>query len=259
MSDTDNIELKKRSRRRLVGAAALALLAAIVLPMVMDKEPGIPVQDIQVTIPDRDADGAVVRPIGGRAATNAEAAVAPSPEEQAPTAASADSGKPVTNVPAGGAPAPEAAAKPLPVSPSMTPAPSAMAAPVPPSSPHAAQATPQAAPATPQPPPTRKEIPAPPVSTAVGSDRAKAILEGRASSPTDASGEGFVIQVGAFSEATKAASIAGDLKKRGFAAYTEKAGSMTRVRIGPYRVREDADRAAQRLRAGGVSGSVMSR
>lgn len=255
MSDTDNIELKKRSRRRLVGAAALALLAAIVLPMVMDKEPGIPVQDIQVTIPDRDADGAVVRPIGGRAATNAEAPVAPSPEEQAPVAASGDPGKPAGSVPAEGAPAPETAVKPLPaapVSPSMQPAPSATSALAPPSASLAAQAAPQAT-------PTRKEIPAPPVSTALDSDRAKAILEGRASSPSDGGGDGFVIQVGAFSEATKAASIAGDLKKRGFAAYTEKAGSMTRVRIGPYRVREDADRAAQRLRAGGVSGSVMSR
>ncbi|HTY02625.1 MAG TPA: SPOR domain-containing protein [Rhodocyclaceae bacterium] len=49
------LELKKRSRRRLVGAAALALLAAIVLPMVMDHEPRPPTQDIQIRIPSQDA------------------------------------------------------------------------------------------------------------------------------------------------------------------------------------------------------------
>lgn len=52
--DSD-IQLKKRARRRLVGAVALALLAAIVLPMVMDHEPRPPVQDIQVRIPSQDA------------------------------------------------------------------------------------------------------------------------------------------------------------------------------------------------------------
>jgi DedD protein len=48
------LELKKRARRRLVGAAALALLAAIVLPIVMDHEPRQPAQDVQVRIPRSD-------------------------------------------------------------------------------------------------------------------------------------------------------------------------------------------------------------
>jgi len=51
------LQLKKRARRRLVGAAALALLAAIVLPMVMDHEPRPSVQDIQVHIPGQDNEG----------------------------------------------------------------------------------------------------------------------------------------------------------------------------------------------------------
>lgn len=46
--------LKKRARRRLIGAAALALLAAIVLPMVMDHQPAAPLKDIQVRIPSPD-------------------------------------------------------------------------------------------------------------------------------------------------------------------------------------------------------------
>jgi DedD protein len=46
--------LKKRARRRLIGAVALALLAAIVLPMVMDHQPAPPLRDIQVRIPSPD-------------------------------------------------------------------------------------------------------------------------------------------------------------------------------------------------------------
>lgn len=57
MSENDaQLELKKRARRRLVGAVALAVLAAVVLPMVMDQAPKQqPVQDIQIRIPAQDA------------------------------------------------------------------------------------------------------------------------------------------------------------------------------------------------------------
>lgn len=56
MSENDaQLGLKKRARRRLVGAVALAALAAVVLPMVMDQEPKPGPQDIQVLIPSQDA------------------------------------------------------------------------------------------------------------------------------------------------------------------------------------------------------------
>ena len=49
-----NLQLKKRARRRLVGAVAFAGLAAVVLPMVMDEEPKQQVQDVQIRIPGQD-------------------------------------------------------------------------------------------------------------------------------------------------------------------------------------------------------------
>lgn len=55
------IDLKKRARRRLVGAAALALLAVIVLPLVMDSEPKPSGQEIQIRIPSQDNDSVVTR------------------------------------------------------------------------------------------------------------------------------------------------------------------------------------------------------
>ena len=56
MSDSPdaNLQLKKRARRRLVGAIAFAGLAAVVLPMVMDEEPKQQVQDVQIRIPGQD-------------------------------------------------------------------------------------------------------------------------------------------------------------------------------------------------------------
>jgi DedD protein len=43
--------LKRRGRRRLVGAVALVLLAVIVLPMVFDHEPGSSTAPVNVRIP----------------------------------------------------------------------------------------------------------------------------------------------------------------------------------------------------------------
>ena len=254
MAEIDNVELKKRSRRRLVGAAALALLAAIVLPMVMDQEPMAPVQDIQVTIPERDSDSGVVRPSPNRQASAVEPQLAPAPEEQAPGPVPADPARA----------APEAGATHLP-SPIIPPAkiietapPAKLAAAKPaeagvkPDGHKPEQAKVDASRAGAQ------SLPPSPVENAT---RAKDILEGKtvvATAPAGA-GDSFVVQIGAFADAAKAASIVSDLKKRGFAAYTEKVGAVTRVRLGPYRGREDADRAAQRVRAGGVSGTVMPR
>ena len=46
--------LKRRGRRRLVGAVALVLLAVIVLPMVFEQEPQPPAPPVSVRIPGED-------------------------------------------------------------------------------------------------------------------------------------------------------------------------------------------------------------
>lgn len=224
--DTDNLELKKRSRRRLVGAAALALLAALLLPMVMDQEPRAPSQDIQITIPDRDAE--LSRPIASRAPANAEPDVAPPPQELAPAPPAS-----------GESPAP-AVTRPQPI-PAPTPAPAP---------------APAAQPVKPVPAPAQTVAPAKPPQDEA--DRVRAILEGKAPPPST-TGDGFIVQVAAFGEAGKAAALVSELKDKGFSAYTEKAGSVTRVRVGPFAVRAEADRAADRLKALGQSPVVAAR
>ncbi|MBI3527412.1 MAG: SPOR domain-containing protein [Betaproteobacteria bacterium] len=47
----EELQLKKRARRRLVGAVALVLLIVVFLPMVLDSEPKPLNQDIAITIP----------------------------------------------------------------------------------------------------------------------------------------------------------------------------------------------------------------
>lgn len=232
MTDAENLDIKKRARRRLVGAVALALLAAVVLPMIMEQEPHPAVQDIQITIPERDgADGLRRTPPAGDA--SAPAAAVPVPEDEA--LAASDKAAPVVEPAA--KPEPEVAAVPPP------------RAPAPPATP---ATPPRGEPPAPRPAPE----PRPAAPTADEEARVRAILSGQVVPPR---GESFVIQVGAFSDAAKAARVADDLKAKGFSAYTERAGSVTRVRVGPIAGRAAADSTASRLKAAGHQAVLQPR
>lgn len=87
----DATQLKKRARRRLIGAVALALLAAVVLPMVMDHQPASPLKDIQVRIPSPDE--GVTQRVAPKPAANV-----PAREEKAAVAAPEPS-KPIAKAP----------------------------------------------------------------------------------------------------------------------------------------------------------------
>ena len=47
----EELQLRKRARRRLIGAIALVILAVLLLPMLLDQEPRPVTQNISVTIP----------------------------------------------------------------------------------------------------------------------------------------------------------------------------------------------------------------
>ena len=58
MAESQDVDtLKRRGRRRLVGAVALVLLAVIVLPMLFDPEPRRPAPPVSVRIPGEDESG----------------------------------------------------------------------------------------------------------------------------------------------------------------------------------------------------------
>jgi DedD protein len=51
----EELQLKRRARRRLIGAIVLVTAMVVVLPMVLDTEPGPVSQDITVRIPSPDS------------------------------------------------------------------------------------------------------------------------------------------------------------------------------------------------------------
>ena len=224
MADDDNLELKKRARRRLVGAAALALLAAIVLPMVMDQEPRPLNQDVQIQIPRQEGDNFTARPI-------APPAVAANPDTPA------EPESPGVTPPVRPAPVPAAeVAKPEPAKPE----------------PPKPTATKSEAPKAEAPKPAQQKTeppkPEPPKPEA---SRAEALLSGQT--------EAYVVQLGAYKDEANVASLRDKLKTEGFSTYTEKVADKTRVRVGPYPNRDAADKAADRLRKIGLNGVVTVR
>lgn len=86
------IQFRKRARRRLVGAVALVLLMITVLPMVLDDQPpSMPQSDIAISIPSQDGDDFTSRivpvPEGPEAAPEPPAPAAPAHEDTARPAA----------------------------------------------------------------------------------------------------------------------------------------------------------------------------
>lgn len=60
----DEVSLKRRARHRLIGAVALAIVIAVLLPMVLDSEPKLAGQDIELRIPDKNKVGEFVPRMG---------------------------------------------------------------------------------------------------------------------------------------------------------------------------------------------------
>jgi DedD protein len=227
--DTDatldgQLELKKRARRRLVGAAALALLAAIVLPMVMDHEPRQPAQDVQVRIPSQDGSGIASRILPSKAAPTPLPPSLPdsAPEtrpEQAPDARPLIEPKPAAEIPRDDKPAPKPVEK-------------AVDKPV---------EKPAARPA---------EKPASKADEA----RARAALAGQEV------GDSWLVLIGAYKDEANVKQLTAKLKQVGVPAFTEHfdspQGPRTRVRAGPFKSRQAAEQALAKMKKVGISGPI---
>lgn len=85
----------------------------------------------------------------------------------------------------------------------------------------------------------------------------KAVEKKAAPAVTAASGEQFMVQVGAFASPEKVKEITDQLKEAKLAHYTESVatakGSVTRVRLGPFSSKEAAEKARERAKALGLS------
>jgi DedD protein len=276
-------ELKRKARRRLVGAIVLALAAAIILPLLLEREPKPLGDDVSVKIPPVD-EGKFVNRLTGRASeTKSTAKAAPKNETKGEPAAESKSDTAAPGSSAAVAPPPPNAASaaqapattvvaPVPapsdvappkksvsqaeqrvLSPATKPAPKAdAAAPPPPKA--------DATPVTPAPPSTTSAAAAPSPALATVSPPTPAKTEPDAVNPTKV--EGFAVQIAAFTDDKGANALAGKLKKAGFAStYIEPVqtsrGTLWRVRVGGYSARAEADAARTKLKADGWNGIVV--
>jgi DedD protein len=242
-------ELKRRARRRLVGAIVLALAAAVLLPLLLESEPKPLGDEVSIQIPPID-NGKFVNPLSPGKAGPSRGGGEGVVKNAVPAGSGAPPTAPSSSVtpPAAGQKTSEAA------EPSATkaapPAAEEKGAETKSAAPSAAApaATPPAA--TPSVVEPKKETPSEPKASLKQSDAAPA---------TGA----FVVQVAAFTDRYGAQAQARKLKHAGFPAYVEAVangkGELQRVRVGPYASRDAADAARAKLKAAGYDAIVARR
>lgn len=234
------LPLKKRARRRLVGAIALSVLAAVVLPMVMDPAPQAPVQDVQIRIPGQEqAPPFSPKSLAAKPAEVPAAKAAPATAAEKPAVAASEKSvdKPVEIV------AEKAPEKPAPEA-------------VKPAAKTEKKPAEKAAEKTPEKPVTAK-------NGGDDSQRAAAILAGKPAETVPAqkaTGGEYVILIGAFSNPANVKQLQTKLSELGLKVYTETLdspqGKKTRVRAGPFPSRDAADKALEKMKRIGVNGVV---
>ncbi|WP_394757492.1 SPOR domain-containing protein [Rhodoferax sp.] len=225
---SESVEMmRKRAKYRLLGAAVLVLLGVIGFPLLFDKQPRPIAVDTPIEIPDKNkvlplsipapavllsSEAPVLAPAVAPAAASSEQKIALAPVEYESLA-------------------PNIIAKEVqkPVNP--VPGPAAI-----------------------------KTDDAPVAKALIKTDeatKAQALLDGKGSaSPVDnktAGGEArFVVQVGAFADATRAREVRLKLEHAGLNTYTHvaktKDGDRIRVRVGPFGTKVEAAKAAEKIK-----------
>jgi DedD protein len=251
----EELQLKKRARRRLVGAIVLVSAVAVILPMVLDSEPKAVNQNVDIQIPPTDSPDRAKTVTPGFVIADADKGKGspPSAKQTEPRAAStteADSASVSRTIEAEAKG--DTASSARPVEPS-----GAVAGPSEPGSPGAVltkEITQNEA--------TRKQSVA---DDAREGSRAPAGEPPKAATkePSTAANAAYVVQVAALSDSIRVKQLQKQIAGAGVKAYTEvvstKSGHVTRVRAGPYATREAAEKARTQLKKVGLEGKVVPR
>ncbi|MEW6705706.1 MAG: SPOR domain-containing protein [Pseudomonadota bacterium] len=232
-------QARVKARQRLIGAVVLLGVGIIGFPLLFETQPRpIPV-DLPIEIPRKEgapplqlpaprAPAAAPRPVDGAVARDSAPVIVETP---------ADAGREVATP----ASAPAVAAAPSPAS--------------------AARPVAKAAskPGAPKPAAAEPQLAVRPAPAADDGQRAKALLEGK---PTAAQSSRYIVQVGAFAESQAARDTRQKVEKLGLKSYTQvvetDAGKRIRVRVGPFASRDEADKAAAKLKAAGLASAVLT-
>lgn len=241
----ENIEVvRRRARHRLMGSVVLVLIAVVGFPLLFDTQPRPVAVDTPIVIPDRQSTSPLT---SGTPVPATQAPVKPllPASEAVPPQASLDAREEVV------LPGPPVVA-PVPETPKVTPP---------------AEKTKEKETVAKKEPPVKEETkpaapkaekPTPAAKPKDDGGKAQALLDGKSAKATAGRA---VIQVGAFSDAAKVRDVRHKLEQAGLKTYTqvvEKDGkSTTRIRVGPYETREEADKVAVRIRKLDLPASVL--
>lgn len=275
---------KKRARRRLVGAVALVLAMIIGLPMILDSEPKPMADDISIQIPSRDkppaANPATSVPVSASTpATAAGTSAVPvaaslDPHEQIVSMPPASATATGAKTPAASSPAPDTGAK----KPETKPESKPESKPQEPA--HAAVADKADAKADAKPAEKAiekagdKQVAKLDHKTDQKADqkdeaRAAAILEGKDAEARqtadkqagDKKAGKFIVQVAALTSQEKITELQGKLSDAGFKPMLQTvptdAGVTTRVRVGPFASKDEAQSALTKLDKLGLHGKLL--
>jgi DedD protein len=230
----ESIELvRRRARHRLIGAVVLVLLAVVGFPLMFDTQPRPVAVDTPILIPDRPTSA----PLKVTQALPSEASPAQPllPDAQPlPAQEGLDAKEQAVQA---AKPAPEDESKPV-----QEPA-----------------LEPPVAKAEVKPAPSKTDRTEPVAKPKDDGNKARALLEGK---PPAAKGERHVVQVGAFSDPAKVREVRRKLEQAGVITFTQvvetsDGKSTTRVRVGPFSSREEADKAAAKVRKLDLSAAVL--
>jgi DedD protein len=216
--------VRKRAKHRLIGAAVLVLIGVVGFPLLFDSQPRPVPVDIAIDIPNKNT----VRPLITPQPVPAATPVAETPPPA--TAAVVVPNTPPKEEPVGAKPATAAAAAPV-----VAPAPAVSKAPA---------------------------APAPVAPQVDDSARARALLDGKAPPSAAASDVRLVVQVGAYADAAKAREARAKLEKAGLKTYAQvvdtKDGQRTRVRVGPFPNRAEAEQVAGKIKSLGLPVTILT-
>lgn len=226
----EELLLRKRARRRLVGAIVLVLISIIVLPIIFDEpKPENEKHEIAINLPvpsknNKNSFVPKVEPAGGESINGTDA----SPELQSKPKVTAKNSEEIIEA----------------------------------SGEHKRIPIPGIKPKIDKHPVEVKSTNASNIAAATVATATSAAASPGSSAAADTT-KGFVVQLGAFSDQLKAKQQQANLISNGFKAYTETlkidTNEVTRVRIGPFMTRSAAENELKKLKKIGLDGVVAPR
>lgn len=241
---------RTRARQRLVGALVLLAVGVVTFPLLFETQPRPLTADTPIKLSQRDSGTVRTQPPAAR------------PVASEPPALPVDAG--VEAGGAGGAASATAPAVVTPVSPgAVAPAPGASAARIAPR----LEARPEVREVPrPEPKPEPKAEPKPDAKPEPKSETKTppkpAVDAPQPATAASATTGRFVVQVGAFSDARTLREARQKVEGLGLKSYTQvvdsASGPRTRVRVGPFESRGDAEAAARTIKGGGLPAAILA-